>query len=258
MQSKRSESTAISYKNPFDDYNANVLTPDLIMQYWCTPFSTGALKEFDEARFFSEKMPIILQGSRGSGKTTILKYFSFPVQCERAKQSGISILEQLQNDAGVGFYLRCDDSFLDMFKTVFSATVKNAWQCCFKHYLELFFSKNIICMLRKIDFSRCITESAFVSKLQLSHFDSNFSFSTLEELECYLDSEMKYLNKYKNEALFTRSEFSPKHIWDFYELSGALISTIQENILELNKINFSCLLTNLKICQLTYRRCSIT
>ena len=38
----------MSYKNPFDDYNANVLAPEVIMQYWCTPFSTGALKEFDE------------------------------------------------------------------------------------------------------------------------------------------------------------------------------------------------------------------
>jgi len=143
MQNKRSENTAFSYKNPFDDYNANVLAPELIMQYWCTPFSTGALKEFDEAKFFAQKMPIVLQGSRGSGKTTILKYFSFPVQCERALQSKISVRKQLQQDSGVGFYLRCDDSFLEMFKTVFSASVQDAWLSCFKHYLELFFSKSI-------------------------------------------------------------------------------------------------------------------
>lgn len=238
MRNKQNENTVISYKNPFDDYNANVLAPDLIMQYWCTPFSTGALKEFDEAKFFSEKMPIILQGSRGSGKTTILKYFSFPVQCERADQSGISILEQLKNDAGVGFYLRCDDSFLNMFKTVFSAAVKDTWQLCFKHYLELFFSKNIISMLRKVDFSDSITESAFITQLQLSKFDSFLSFSTLGELECYLDSEIKYLNKYKNEALFTKAVFTPRHIWDFYELSGSLIEAIQENISDLRNVNF--------------------
>lgn len=44
-----------SFKNPFDDYNANVLDPELIMQYWFTPFSTGALKDFDEKRFFIYK-----------------------------------------------------------------------------------------------------------------------------------------------------------------------------------------------------------
>ena len=84
MPNKLNENTDSLFKNPFDDYNANVLDPELIMQYWFTPFSTGALKDFDEKRFFTQKMPIILQGSRGSGKTTILKYFSFPVQCERA------------------------------------------------------------------------------------------------------------------------------------------------------------------------------
>lgn len=238
MRNRRIEDIVISYKNPFDDYNANVLAPDLIMQYWCTPFSIGALKDFNEAKFFSEKMPIILQGSRGSGKTTILKYFSFPVQCERANQSGVSIIEQLKNDAGVGFYLRCDDSFLNMFKTVFSTVVKDSWQLCFKHYLELFFSKNLISMLRKVDLSSSLAESEFIAKLELTKFDDCMTFSTLEELECYLDSEIKYLNKYKNEALFTKAKFTPRHIWDFYELSGALIKTIQENISDLSKINF--------------------
>ena len=76
MPNKLNENTDSLFKNPFDDYNANVLDPELIMQYWFTPFSTGALKDFDEKRFFTQKMPIILQGSRGSGKTTILKYFS--------------------------------------------------------------------------------------------------------------------------------------------------------------------------------------
>ena len=120
MPNKQNDSMVTSFKNPFDDYNANALAPELIVQYWYTPFNTGALKDFDEISFFSEKMPIVLQGSRGSGKTTILKYFSFPVQCERAQRNNISIREQLVHSGGVGFYLRCDDSFLGMFKTVFS------------------------------------------------------------------------------------------------------------------------------------------
>ena len=141
MQNKQTANMDISFKNPFDDYNANVLTPELIMQYWYTPFNTGALKDLNEYSFFSEKMPIILQGARGSGKTTILKYFSFPVQCERAKQSNNSVRKQLASDGGVGFYLRCDDSFLNMFKTVFSTILEDNWLDCFKHYLELFFFK---------------------------------------------------------------------------------------------------------------------
>ncbi|MFR5143075.1 MAG: hypothetical protein ACLTD8_11415 [Acutalibacteraceae bacterium] len=55
MPNKLNESMISSFKNPFDDYNANVLDPELIMQYWFTPFSTGALKDFDEKRFFYSK-----------------------------------------------------------------------------------------------------------------------------------------------------------------------------------------------------------
>ncbi len=238
MQNKLNESTVFSYKNPFDDYNANVLAPDLIMQYWCTPFSTGALKEFDERKFFAEKMPIVLQGSRGSGKTTILKYFSFPVQCERAIQNRISIRQQLEKDSGVGFYLRCDDSFLNMFQVVFSAAVSDSLQLCFKHYLELFFAKNILAILPAIEFTKDISEESFIQKLNLSQFDENFRFNTLVEIEQYLEAEISYLNRFKNEALFTKATFSPKHIWDFYDLSGLLISTITANIPGFKDINF--------------------
>lgn len=242
MQAKQSENMASSYKNPFDDYNANVLAPDLILQYWCTPFSIGALKDYDEARFFSEKMPIILQGTRGSGKTTILKYFSFPVQVERASQNSKTILQQLADDGGVGFYLRCDDSFLNMFKTVFEYTMKDAWNKCFKHYLELFFARNLIKMIQTIGFAEKSNEEEFINQLSQHSFGGNLSFSAVSDLAAYLDSEIKYINMYKNEALFTNKAFAPKRIWDFYELSGTLISIIRACYKPLSKINFLLLI----------------
>lgn len=238
MQSKQGDSTVSTYKNPFDDYNANVLTPDLILQYWYTPFKTGALKDYDEARFYSEKMPVVLQGSRGSGKTTILKYFSFPVQIERANQSSKTICQQLAEDGGVGFYLRCDDSFLNMFKTVFAYSMKDMWNRCFKHYLELFFARNILIMVKSIGFSEKNEEEKFVKKLSLQNLDSNFSFTTVNDISAYLESEIRYINKFKNEALFSNEIFRPEHFWDFFELSGLLISEIKAYFKQLGSINF--------------------
>lgn len=242
MPNKPNENTVFSYKNPFDDYNANVLAPELIMQYWCTPFSTGALKEFDERKFFTEKMPIVLQGTRGSGKTTILKYFSFPVQCERAMQNNISVMQQIINDSGVGFYLRCDDSFLNMFKAVFATSLQDAWLNCFKHYLELFFVKNLLNMLRQIDFESSLSEENLLKELHLEQYGEDCSFKTIDEFESYIISEVKYLNKFKNESLFTKAEFLPKHIWDFYDISGALIETIQSHIPALANVNYLLLI----------------
>ena len=57
MQDRSNERMGTSFRNPFDDYNANVLEPGLIMQYWYSPFQTGALKGIDEHDFFSQKMP---------------------------------------------------------------------------------------------------------------------------------------------------------------------------------------------------------
>ena len=242
MRNKLTESTVSSYKNPFDDYNANVLDPGMIMQYWCTPFSTGALKEVDETRLYTEKMPIVLQGSRGSGKTTILKYLSFPVQCERAIQSHISVREQIKKDSGVGFYLRCDDSFLDMFKNVFSAIVQDAWQQCFKHYLELFFTKNILEMFSKIDYTDSISEDILLSELKLSYFGDDLDFKTLSAFTDYIDSELRYINRFKNEALFTNASFTPRHIWDFYDLSGLLINSIKLHLPEFKNTLFLLLI----------------
>lgn len=238
MQSRRNESTAFSYKNPFDDYNANVLAPEVIMQYWCTPFSTGALKEFDERKFFSEKMPIVLQGVRGSGKTTILKYFSFPVQCERAIQSGISIAQQIANDSGVGFYLRCDDSFLSMFKAVFAESLKESWLNCFKHYLELFFVKNLLEMLQQIKSEVMIEESEFLKDLHLEEYGEDCGFKTFEAFHNYIVSEVRYLNKFKNEALFKKVKFTPNHVWDFYDISESLIKTIRTHIPGFANVNY--------------------
>ena len=241
MQDKPTANMGISYKNPFDDYNANVLTPELIMQYWYTPFGTGALKDLNESMFFSDKMPIILQGARGSGKTTLLKYFSFPVQRERAKQVNKSIRKQLKSDGGVGFYLRCDDSFLNTFKIVFSTVLKDRWLDCFKHYLELFFSKSIVQMIKTIGITEEETEGILQTYKQLGR-NEELIFDSIESIDAYLSKELHYISKFKNEALFSQVAFSPSKLWDFYTLSRVIIQSINDNLPDLAEINYLLLI----------------
>ena len=57
-----------SFENPFDDINANILDPEQILNFWCNPFTIGGLKDFSEQKFRTQRLPIILQGSRGSGE----------------------------------------------------------------------------------------------------------------------------------------------------------------------------------------------
>lgn len=237
------ENTKHSYKNPFDDYNANVLDPQAIIKYWFTPFSTGALKGLTEGNFVSQKMPIILEGSRGSGKTTILKYFSFPVQRERAKQNGTAIMEQIVSDGGVGFYLRCDDSFLNVFQSVFQTTTPDAWMKCFEHYLELFFAKSIIEMLQEVSSELGGNAAEIITKrIQLSARDHATVFDSLLAIKEYITSEIRYISSFTNNALFTNEKFTPTYIWSFYDISEMLINAAEESMPELKGINYLLLL----------------
>lgn len=228
MQKKPKENMDISFRNPFDDYNANVLTPELIMQYWFSPFNT--VNGLDELSFYTDKMPIILQGSRGSGKTTILKYFSFSVQLEKSIRNNLSLRKQIKSDGGVGFYLRCDDSFLSMFKTVFSLREEKSWLNCFKHYLELFFSKNIIKLIKSIDLNPDETNRILETFRSICEAEDILNLDSISKIELYIDEEIKYINRYKNIALFNNEDFHPKYIWDFYSLSHALITSVTSNL----------------------------
>lgn len=237
MPSKQSVTTVSISNNPFEDYNANVLAPEQLIQYWCTPFSMGALREYNERRFFVEKMPIVLQGSRGSGKTTILKYFSFPVQCERATNSGISISQQIINDSGIGFYLRCDDSFLNMFVTVFKTMNEDCWENVFKHYIELYLAKNLLVFIDLAKILTEIEETAFMNALALNEIDDRLNMTMINDLLQYVNRELRYINKYKNDALFSRQPFTPVHLWDYYELSGVIMQTLKEVHPEFKNVN---------------------
>ena len=111
-----------SYKNPFEEINANVLDFKRLVEYWCSPFQYGVLTSFNEHQFRTSEIPIIVQGSRGSGKTTLLKYFSFPAQIERAEIMGYnSLSSMIAEEKEVGFYYRCEDSFIGTFSAIFKS-----------------------------------------------------------------------------------------------------------------------------------------
>lgn len=242
MKIKQEDSMDFSFKNPFDDFNANILNPEQIMQYWYTPFATGALKEFDEKKFFAQKMPIILQGSRGSGKTTILKYFSFPVQKERANQRNLTIKEQLVADGGVGFYFRCDYSFLKEFENIFRIAKPEGWIVCFEHYLELFFAKNLLDFIRVICGENNDSYQDEIIKLAKLNGLETDEFLSMADINRYINSEISYINMFKNDSLFKKIDFMPKHVWSLYDISVRLIHAISAAFPELSQINYLLLI----------------
>lgn len=73
-----------SYRNPFSEYNANVMDSGKILTYWCSPFTQVPSAAFSEDDVYRDAMPIVFMGGRGTGKTMFLKYCSYTVQREKA------------------------------------------------------------------------------------------------------------------------------------------------------------------------------
>lgn len=227
------------FNNPFEDVNANVMNPKRILDFWCNPFTSGFLKEIGEKEFYTSKMPIILEGSRGSGKTTILKYFSSDVQFELSKKrSDASYTKQVKSDGGVGIYFRCDESFIKTFQIIFNNKDKAQWSAAFEHYLELFVVKNIFEIIERMDNYQSF-ETNILNDLKTKTI---LVFESLEIFKNYIIKEILYIDAYKNNAIFNDEEFKPEHIFSLYQISGVVIEALKKSELSWKNINFMLLI----------------
>lgn len=213
-----------SFKNPFEDINANKIDDDGILNLWCTPFNNQLIKHIDEEKFRTQRLPIILQGFRGSGKTMILRYFSYSVQKKRAKVNKKSIYEQIIKEKSVGFYFVCEESFIKTFRQIFTH-FNDEWVNVFEHYFELRFCKQLLAMLKDLFQENSELEKLFFSQIEKIY--SVFSaFKGIHNMDQFLDiiiNELAYIDNYKNDFIFSGKDFQPNHLYDLYSLSSKII-----------------------------------
>ncbi|MEX2410632.1 MAG: hypothetical protein WD607_04550 [Candidatus Paceibacterota bacterium] len=141
-----------SYKNPFSEYNANVMEPETILSYWCSPFSFMQFAGVKESDVYSDKMPIVFVGGRGTGKTMFLKYFSFPVQIQEAIKSSYDstpTLSFFEEKGAIGFYLRIDGPKLRSFSG--SGINDETWLSIFTHFFELEVGQAYLTVIQSLD-----------------------------------------------------------------------------------------------------------
>ena len=217
-----------SFKNPFEEINANKIDDEGILNLWCTPFNNQLIKHIDEEKFRTQKLPIILQGFRGSGKTMILRYFSYSVQKKRAKMNRKSIYEQIVQEKSIGFYFVCEESFIKTFRQIFSH-FNDAWVSIFEHYFELRFSKQLLTILKDLFQEQSELEDIFFSKIQ-KIYNIYPVFKGIEHIDDFLKEiidELAYIDSYKNDFIFSDKDFQPKHLYDLYSLSSRIIDAVK-------------------------------
>lgn len=121
--------------NPFSLTKANDLSDDQIQELWvdiAPPDSPDSL--FGAGRFASP-MPTFILGSKGSGKTHLMRYASFALQKKRFERDRLGLLAGAKADGYVGVYTLC--SGLETGRFQGKGQSDEAWLEVFSYYLEL-------------------------------------------------------------------------------------------------------------------------
>lgn len=122
--------------NPFNITKAVDLSDNQIEQYW-VDFSTdqvllGLLKP-------RSVMPMLILGGKGSGKTHLMRYCSYPLQRLRHRNN---IPQGIHNDGYLGIYLRCGGLNSSRFEG--KGQSPEVWADVFAYYMELWISQMLL------------------------------------------------------------------------------------------------------------------
>ncbi len=220
-------------KNPFVGCTARDMQFDEVRQYWCSPFT---LYNLNESELFLSRTPIVIEGIRGSGKTMILKYLSYPVQKEFIANKTVEEKLSYLKKNSFGSYFRYKEDFCNLIELLdCKQTLKDK---IFKHYFEMFVAREII---QNIDYvyegqasSEMIKAVSTAIGLQVESLDS--AIDGINERLWKMDSII-------NESLYEESWQS-----DIQPLLGTedyiynLVNRITEGVKDWKNILFSVVL----------------
>jgi hypothetical protein len=123
-------------QNPFNITKAVDFSDQEIHDYW-VDMPTG--DSFSSMAKPTSPMPMLIVGGKGSGKTHLMRYFSYPLQRIR---HGRDLLEGIRRDGYIGIYLRCGGLNSARFRGKGQPDEK--WDDVFAYYMELWLSQLVL------------------------------------------------------------------------------------------------------------------
>ena len=124
------------FDNPFSATRAADFTDKQIHDYWVDLSSGGGFWEMINPRM---ELPMIILGSKGSGKTHVMRYLSFALQRLRHADSGIVAIRK---EGYVGIYMRCDGLNSARFRG--KGQSEEMWADVFAYYIELWLGQMVV------------------------------------------------------------------------------------------------------------------
>jgi hypothetical protein len=174
--------------NPFDITKAVDYTDDQIYQYWV---------DMDGQNFMpvmkpESLMPVIIVGSKGSGKTHIMKFYSYELQKIRCRATNKSLAEGLTKEKFIGVYIRCSGFNASKFSG--RGVADELWQDIYSYFWELWIGEriiNIIIDLKNEGLIKMIAEQDIVNSIKLLFLKEIDGVNSFDELRNYLISLQK-------------------------------------------------------------------
>jgi hypothetical protein len=175
--------------NPFNITKAVDFNDQEINDYWVDiPSGEG----FAAMAKPTSPMPMLILGGKGSGKTHLMRYFSYPLQRIRY---GKDVLGGIKKDKYIGVYLRCGGLNSARFKN--KGQSEEIWADVFAYYMELWLSQLMLTtVLSAVNGATELEEheSAIVLQLlnliELSHREPPNTLAALNDVLRHLQQEL--------------------------------------------------------------------
>lgn len=195
--------------NPFNITKAVDYSDVEIDKYWVDmPGQNG----FTELMKPDSPMPMMILGGKGSGKTHIMRYFSYNLQKIRY---GSKLIESIIEKKYIGVFLRCGG--LNSSKFEGESQTDTAWKNIFSYYFELWIAQLIINVLEDI-FRVSIDENSkyeliVCEKIKML-FDKDVSkeFNSFSEFRGFLQKLQKDIDYEVNNCAITGEKISESRI----------------------------------------------
>lgn len=170
--------------NPFDITKAVDYTDSDIYKYW-VDLGDGN-QGFEGLIKPDTLMPMIIVGSKGSGKTHVMKYFSYELQKIRCEAEAKSMQEGLAKEKFIGIYIRCSGFNSDKFNG--KGVDDEIWSILHSYFWELWVGErlvNVLIDLRKNGFISDADEEEVVGDIIGMFLKQKEGIKTFEALNNY-------------------------------------------------------------------------